>query len=74
MWQSIGYRYRPFRYKKKLTDKYRITDQSSEDSKWSARLRFHFNIEPDELTEEDFIKNVERLRFCLLERGELTIK
>jgi hypothetical protein len=34
----------------------------------------HFSLEPDDLTEEDFIKKVESLRFYMLERGELEIK
>lgn len=74
-WTAFN-RLRSDRRKKKIIEKYRVTDDSSEDSKWAARLRYHshFHLEPDDMSDEEFIKHKLALEFCLKERGELTYK
>lgn len=73
MWRSIGILNRLNR-KKKLVDKYTITDDASEDSKWAARIFYYsnFQVDPDKLSDEDFIRIRLSLEFCLKERGEIT--
>ena len=55
---------------KKKLEGYRLTHNSSEESKWSARLRYHFHIDPDQLTDEDFWQRVAELRFVMTETGQ----